>query len=88
MHGPAGVSLTRAWPMEPAKPGESKDHPHQKSVWFCHGDVIPEGIELKDKVKGVTGVDFWSEGANRPDCHASRWAAEVGQIPWRAGHSQ
>jgi len=63
LRGPGGIPLTRAWPMEPAKPGESKDHPHQKSVWFCHGDVIPEGIELKNKVKGVTGVDFWSEGA-------------------------
>src|SRR5262249_40863494 len=29
----------------------------------CHGDVIPEGIALKDKVKGVEGVDFWSEAA-------------------------
>jgi hypothetical protein len=34
---------------------------HQKSAWFAHGDVIPEGIELKQKVKGVDGVDFWSE---------------------------
>src|SRR5262249_34145303 len=57
---PGGARLTRAWPMEAAKPGESQDHPHQKSAWFCHGDVIPEGIELKDKIRGVTGVDFWS----------------------------
>ena len=42
-------------------PGESTDHVHQKSVWFCHGDVIPEGIEVRDKIKGVEGVDFWSE---------------------------
>ena len=58
---PAGVPITRAWPMEPVKPGGSTDHVHQKSAWFCHGDVIPEGIELKEKVKGVAGVDFWDE---------------------------
>jgi hypothetical protein len=61
VHGPGGVPVTRAWPMEKARPGESTDHPHQKSAWFCHGDVIPEGIEVRDKVKGVKGVDFWSE---------------------------
>ena len=38
-------------------PGGSKDHPHQQSVWFCHGDVIPKGIELKQKIKGVEGVN-------------------------------
>jgi hypothetical protein len=58
---PNGVTVTRAWPMEKAKAGEKTDHPHQKSAWFCHGDVIPEGIEIKAKVKGVEGVDFWSE---------------------------
>ncbi len=56
-----GAAVTRAWPMVPAAPFDSTDHPHQKSAWFCHGDVIPDGIELKQKVKGVEGVDFWSE---------------------------
>jgi hypothetical protein len=56
-----GAAVTRAWPMEKAATGDSTDHPHQKSAWFCHGDVIPEGIELTQKVKGVEGVDFWSE---------------------------
>lgn len=28
-------------------PGEKHDHPHQRSIWFTHGDV--------------NGVDFWSE---------------------------
>jgi Family of unknown function (DUF6807) len=68
--GPHGVAMTRAWPMEKAVSGGSNDHPHQKSAWFCHGDVIPEGIALKDKVHGVEGVDFWSEakGAGRIVC--------------------
>src|SRR5262249_3744101 len=61
LNGPNGVPITRAWPMEKTRAADgSDDHPHQKSVWFCHGDVIPEGIALKDHVKGVQGVDFWS----------------------------
>jgi hypothetical protein len=61
LHAPGGVPITRGWPMEPAGQDGSTDHPHQKSAWFCHGDVIPEGIELKQRVRGVEGVDFWSE---------------------------
>src|SRR4051794_34754846 len=61
LNSPAGEPITRAWPMEPLKPGGTEDHVHQKSAWFCHGDIIPEGIKLKEKVKGVTGVDFWDE---------------------------
>jgi len=60
LFAPGGVRVTRSWPMEEAKSGESKDHPHQQSAWFCHGDVIPEGIEVKDKIRGIEGVDFWS----------------------------
>ena len=61
LHAPGGVRVTRGWPMTPPEKGEQADHPHQKSAWFCHGDVIPEGIVLMDKVRGVEGVDFWSE---------------------------
>jgi len=61
LYAPGEVPLTRAWPIDKSKPGESTDHSHQKSAWFCHGDVIPEGIELKHKIRGVEGVDFWSE---------------------------
>jgi hypothetical protein len=61
LNGSGGVPLTRAWPMEEAAPGGSTDHPHQKSAWFCHGDVIPEGLTLNQHIKGVEGVDFWSE---------------------------
>lgn len=61
LNAPGGVPVTRAWPMEKGKPGDSTDHPHQKSAWFCHGDIIPEGIELKHHIKGIEGVDFWSE---------------------------
>jgi hypothetical protein len=61
MYAPGNIPVTRSWPMENGAPRETRDHVHQKSAWFCHGDVIPEGIELKTKIKGVEGVDFWSE---------------------------
>ncbi|HJZ55300.1 MAG TPA: PmoA family protein, partial [Gemmataceae bacterium] len=65
---PGEVPVTRAWPVEKGTPGEkTNDHVHQKSAWFCHGDVIPEGIELKVKSanKGDHGVDFWSEAKDK-----------------------
>jgi hypothetical protein len=58
---PGGVEVTRAWPMRPLQKGGSADHHHQKSAWFTYGDVIPEGVEIKHKHKGVEGIDFWSE---------------------------
>ncbi len=59
---PGGVPVTRAWPLEPVTPGGTIDHPHHVSVWFTHGDVIPEDVPLKIKTaeKGGKGVDFWS----------------------------
>jgi hypothetical protein len=44
--GPTGQPMTRAYPMGQA-PGEKKDHVHQRSLWFTHGDV--------------NGVSFWDE---------------------------
>jgi hypothetical protein len=38
------------------------DHKHHRSAWFCHGDVIPEGMAVKKYSRNVVGVDFWSEG--------------------------
>jgi hypothetical protein len=70
---PGAVPLTRDWPMVKGAPGESTDHKHQKSMWFCHGDVIPEGIEVKKK-KGIAGVDFWSE----EEGHGKILCTEVG----------
>jgi hypothetical protein len=61
LFAPGNVPLTRSWPIEEGKPNETIDHPHQKSAWFVHGDVIPEGLKLKEKNPGVEGVDFWAE---------------------------
>jgi hypothetical protein len=41
-----GTRLTRDYPMADT-PGEERDHPHQRSLWFAHGDV--------------NGHDFWTE---------------------------
>ncbi|MCE9532897.1 MAG: PmoA family protein [Planctomycetes bacterium] len=75
LYAPGNVPVTRAWPMEKGAPKETVDHIHQKSVWFCHGDIIPEGIELKAKIKGVKGVDFWSENVG----HGKIVCTEVGE---------
>lgn len=44
--GPTGEMFTRSYPMVDV-PGEDRDHPHQRSLWFTHGSV--------------NGVDFWAE---------------------------
>jgi hypothetical protein len=50
--GPTGKRVTRNWPMESGVPGETdRDHTHQRSFWFTHGDV--------------NGVDFWAPGKGR-----------------------
>lgn len=51
LHAPGGVPITRSYPMADA-PNEARDHAHQRSLWFTHGDV--------------NGVDFWHDGAQRP----------------------
>lgn len=62
LNAAGGVGVTRDWPLKRGTSGESTDHVHQKSVWFTYGDVVPEGVELSARPKGVKGVDFWTEG--------------------------
>ena len=45
--GADGTQLTRNYPMKADVPGEVKDHPHHRGLWFTHGDV--------------NGLDFWAE---------------------------
>jgi hypothetical protein len=67
--GPTGVSYTRAYPMENI-PGEDRDHPHQRSLWFTHGSV--------------NGVDFWSEEAGHGTIReTARKAVISGQVAGR-----
>jgi hypothetical protein len=46
--GPTGKRVTRNWPMENLPSEPDRDHVHQRSMWFTHGNV--------------NGIDFWSEG--------------------------
>src|SRR5256885_662093 len=56
---PGGVPVTRDWPMKTGAPQETKDHVHQKSAWFCHGDVIPEGLTVAPSGhKTVKAADY------------------------------
>jgi hypothetical protein len=77
---PDGVRVTRGWPVEKGLPGDvTTDHVHQKSVWFCHGDIIPEGIELKARTadRHGKGVDFWSETKDKEGKPRHGWMTVV-----------
>ena len=45
--GPGENVMVRQWPMKDAAPGEEKDHPHHRGLWFSHGSV--------------NATDFWME---------------------------
>ena len=45
---PGEVAITRHYPMEKGKAGEATDHPHQKSIFFAHGNI--------------NGHNFWNLG--------------------------
>jgi hypothetical protein len=86
LNAPSGAPLTRPWPMGPLEEGEKKgDHPHQRSAWFTHGDVIPEGMKLakRTKSKEVVGVDFWSEAAG----HGRIVCVKVGEVKHGKGRA-
>jgi hypothetical protein len=44
-----GTVVTRGFPMTPDIPGEDQDEPHQRAMYFAHGDI--------------NGFDFWGEAA-------------------------
>jgi len=37
--GPNEKPMTRAYPMTEGVAGETKDHPHHRSIWFTHDDI-------------------------------------------------
>ncbi len=43
-----GTIVTRGFPMRTDIPGESRDHPHHRALFYTHGDI--------------NGIDFWGEG--------------------------
>lgn len=46
----SGRIVTRYYPME-VREGERRDHPHQRGLWFSHGDV--------------NGYDYWANEVNQ-----------------------
>ena len=44
-----GTIVTRGFPMTPVSAGEDHDEPHQRAMYFAHGDI--------------NGFDFWGEAA-------------------------
>ena len=53
LFGPENAKITRCYPMADV-PGEDHDHPHQRLLWFTHGNV--------------NGFDFWaSDPLNKPN---------------------
>lgn len=64
--GPTGAPVTRAYPMAEVE-GEDRDHPHQRSFWFTHGDV--------------NGFEFWGSDPLNKDSektgHIRQTSAEV-----------
>ena len=47
----SGTIVTRGYPIDANVPGETHDHPHQRGLWFTHGDV--------------NGYDFWANEASQ-----------------------
>jgi len=53
-----GTIVTRAFPIQTDIPGEDHDEPHQRAMYFTHGDI--------------NGFDFWGEAAFPKWTHTSR----------------
>ena len=64
--GPNEKPMTRSFPMADNVPGEKKDHPHHRSIWFTHdevngnrhwtNDIIAHQEFLKTECDGKTAV--------------------------------
>ena len=72
--GPGGVEVTRAFPMDKGRVGESSDHPHHTSLWFAHGDV--------------NGHDFWhdKDGARIAPAGKAKVTEEDGAVRVASRH--
>ena len=63
-----GTVVTRGFPMTSDIPGEDRDEPHQRAMYFAHGDI--------------NGFDFWGESAfSRWSSHS---VATFGRTVFRA----
>jgi hypothetical protein len=79
--GPTGKPMTRDFPMR-KRAGEKNDHPHQRSLWFSHGNV--NGIDFwteQGKVGTIKHLEFTKMAGGRPAVIATRnaWLAPDGR---------
>jgi hypothetical protein len=51
--GPNGKRMTRSFPFDLKRGGESDDHPHHQSLWFTHDQV--------------NGANFWAANVDNPE---------------------
>ena len=61
--GPTGKRMTRDYPMRD-RPGEQKDHPHQRSLWFTHGDVNGTNFG-RSRTRPATPAESSTSGSSR-----------------------
>jgi hypothetical protein len=72
--GPTGKPMTRDYPLCD-RAGERKDHPHQRSLWFTHGEV--GGVNFWNEQKGAGSIkhlEFTKIAGGKPAVIATRSA--------------
>ena len=80
--GPTGKPMTRDYPLRDNH-NEKTDHPHQRSLWFSHGNV--DGIDFWDergaKVGSIEHLEFLKVAGGKPAVIATRnaWLAPDGR---------
>lgn len=75
--GPNEQPVTRAHPMGEA-PGEKKDHPHHRSLWFTHGDVNGLSFWHKETIRHREFVEITS-GSEAVVVTTNDWLAPDGK---------
>ncbi len=69
--GPGQAAMTRAYPIEAARPDERDDHIHHRSLWFTHGTVILDGEKY----------NFWHEKDGAPERTVHREFEKIASGP-------
>ena len=75
--GPTEQPVTRAHPMGET-PGEKKDHPHHRSLWFTHGDVNGLSFWHKETIRHREFVEI-SSGSEAVVVTTNDWLAPDGK---------
>lgn len=77
--GPGGVPMTRNHPMVVGVAGEEDDHPHQRSVWFAHGELNGRDFWAGTQSKDVIVHQRYVDGAGPTTIHSQNaWVDRAG----------